>query len=87
MEIKLKDIDHDMITLSDENIDNDNFVEVFIRCSADKEDDGMTSDGMTSDPVLIDIESLYAAVSAFIIKRQERLERESEIEFQEACNI
>ena len=79
MEIKLKDIDHDTIILSDESIDNDNFVEVWTETN-----DG--DDNSISEPIMVDIESLYAAVSAFMIKRQERLEKESELEFQESCN-
>ena len=81
MEIKITDIDKDTLMLSDESIDNDNFVELWTETFEDDVDDEIAS-----DPILVDIEQLYAAVGAFVEKRRMRIERESEIEFQESCS-
>jgi len=60
MEIKLKTLEEEEIILTDDSLDNDNFVSLFIK---DKEH-------------IISIDDLYSALSAFIKSRELNAKRD-----------
>lgn len=65
MEIRMKSDEEREVIFSDEAIDNDNYIEIYIGDCSDKHS------------VIVSLEEVFVAVQAFNTKRMERLKRES----------